>query len=269
MARLSTPTNSPCCCRTSTEISARQRWPSSTTATTCDDASSSGKLLRSSTAVVCRRSTSPGTEANFLPEATRRGRVSADLHRLRGRVQRQSYEGAVTGRIDEAGSSGSGDRTPGDRGGPDGGTDAAGGARAGDEAPLGDSETVDPEVAAEGDIIRGYFTRALLDALSGAAARPGGGVTGPDLKAYLERRVPELADADGYVQKPRVPHDFPEDEPIVFGSARPSSAPPGQPSAPARRCRVRRHPTAEERPTPSPSRHLRCPAGSARACHGA
>jgi uncharacterized caspase-like protein len=65
------------------------------------------------------------------------------------------------------------------------------------EAEVRVDPTMEPEV-------RGHFTSALLDALRGAAARPGGGVLFSELKDYLEREVPLLARAAGHEQTPAV-----------------------------------------------------------------
>ena len=66
---------------------------------------------------------------------------------------------------------------------------------------------------------RGYFTRALLDALRGGAARTGGGVTASELKKYLERETPLLAQRDKWAQKPEVINGMSavEGEEPVFG----------------------------------------------------
>ena len=68
-------------------------------------------------------------------------------------------------------------------------------------------------------LVRGYFTRALLDALRGGAARPGGGVTASDLKKYLEREAPLLAQRDMRSQTPEVVNGLSavEGEEPVFG----------------------------------------------------
>jgi hypothetical protein len=51
----------------------------------------------------------------------------------------------------------------------------------------------------------GFFTRALMDALKGAAADPAGGVRQENLKMYLESTVPRIAkDARNVVQQPVV-----------------------------------------------------------------
>ena len=81
-------------------------------------------------------------------------------------------------------------------------------------------------------IVRGYFTRALMAALRGAAARAKGGVTANDLKDYLEENVSLVAKADSRVQDSQVVNGLRRD--AVFGSAPPSPGgpppfPPGPP----------------------------------------
>jgi len=68
---------------------------------------------------------------------------------------------------------------------------------------------------AEGEqpVVRGYFTRALLDALRGGAARPEGGVTASVLKTYLERETPLLAQRAGHpIQRPEVVNGLGSDQ---------------------------------------------------------
>jgi hypothetical protein len=48
------------------------------------------------------------------------------------------------------------------------------------------------EPARDGDEVRGYFTRALLDGLHGEAAPAGEAITSENLGLYVERRVPVL-----------------------------------------------------------------------------
>jgi hypothetical protein len=88
-------------------------------------------------------------------------------------------------------------------------------------------------------VVRGYFTRALLEALRGAAAISSGGVPAGNLKKYLEKRVPDLALVDGYVQKPEIVNGLPADPEPIFGTAKPTGTPPsgrgggGAPTSPA------------------------------------
>jgi hypothetical protein len=71
-------------------------------------------------------------------------------------------------------------------------------------------------------IIRGHFTRALLAALRGGAASPGGGVKPSALKDYLEREVPRIAAEAKHNQTATVPQNNLPDEPAsYFGSASP------------------------------------------------
>ena len=72
---------------------------------------------------------------------------------------------------------------------------------------------------ANGDEVRGHFTRALLEALYGAAAEPGGGITATGLKLYLERETPLIASDAGHEQKPEVADGLPGVKPPIFGSA--------------------------------------------------
>jgi hypothetical protein len=78
--------------------------------------------------------------------------------------------------------------------------------------------------------VRGYFTRALLEALRGAASIPTGGVPAGDLKKYLEKRIPALALVDGYDQNPEIVNGLPTDPEPVFGSAKPGGGPPSGPA---------------------------------------
>src|SRR6202008_593202 len=75
-------------------------------------------------------------------------------------------------------------------------------------------------------LVRGYFTRALLAGLRGAAAIPTGGVPATNLKGYLEREVPRLALIDGYVQEPEIANGLPANPEPVFGTAKPGGPPP-------------------------------------------
>jgi hypothetical protein len=72
-----------------------------------------------------------------------------------------------------------------------------------------------------GDEVRGHFTRALLEALYGAAAEAAGGVTATGLKKYLERETPVIANDAGHEQKPEVVDGLPSVTPVIFGSALP------------------------------------------------
>jgi Caspase domain len=74
-------------------------------------------------------------------------------------------------------------------------------------------------------LVRGYFTRALLTALRGAAAVPAGGVPATTLKGYLESEVPRLALIDGYVQEPEIANGLPANPEPVFGKAKPGGPP--------------------------------------------
>jgi hypothetical protein len=79
-------------------------------------------------------------------------------------------------------------------------------------------------------IIRGYFTRALMKALRGAAAVPKGGVPASKLKNYLEENVPLLAKADNWDQDSEVVNGLTGDP--IFGSAPPPPSGPPPPTAP-------------------------------------
>lgn len=72
--------------------------------------------------------------------------------------------------------------------------------------------------------IRSIFTQVLLNALRGAAARPGGGVVGRDLAAHLDHEVPLLSQKSGKTQIPKVIYGFSTlyGDP-VFGRAKPES----------------------------------------------
>lgn len=64
---------------------------------------------------------------------------------------------------------------------------------------------------------RGYFTRALLAGLKGAAAAEGKEITHRALWDYLQAEVPRLAKLDGRRQAPRLGLQLPEDQ-LVFGA---------------------------------------------------
>jgi len=86
-------------------------------------------------------------------------------------------------------------------------------------------------VSADDPIIRGYFTRALMTALRGAAAIPRGGVPASKLKNYLEENVTLLAKADNWNQDSEVVNGLRGDP--LFGSAPPPNPqPPAIPPAP-------------------------------------
>lgn len=72
----------------------------------------------------------------------------------------------------------------------------------------------------EGDV-RGHFTRALMDALKGAAAEPGGGVRASRLKEYLEVNTPLIAKASNHIQNPEVVNGLDANVDPLFGHARP------------------------------------------------
>lgn len=69
--------------------------------------------------------------------------------------------------------------------------------------------------------VRGHFTRALIEALEGRAAQPGGGVTAGALKKYLDSRTIEIAKAANHRQKPEVQNGLDTVLEPVFGSAMP------------------------------------------------
>jgi len=79
-------------------------------------------------------------------------------------------------------------------------------------------------------VVRGYFTRALMAALRGAAASSKGGVTASSLKDYLEDNVSPLAKADDRVQDSEVLNGLRPS--AVFGSAPPLSGPGPFPPGP-------------------------------------
>ena len=77
------------------------------------------------------------------------------------------------------------------------------------------------EVATGGDTTpaRGHFSRALMNALKGAAAQPGGGVRAGDLERYLYAEVPRIAREHNHNQQPEVISSYDPAEEPVFGSA--------------------------------------------------
>lgn len=79
--------------------------------------------------------------------------------------------------------------------------------------------------AAEGALVRGHFTRALIDGLKGGAAEDTGGVRASRLKEYLEIHTPEIAKLAKHTQTPEVRNGFPSSPEPLFGSATPPVAP--------------------------------------------
>lgn len=69
--------------------------------------------------------------------------------------------------------------------------------------------------------VRGHFTRALMDALKGAAAEPGGGVRASKLKEYLEVNTPLIAKASNHIQSPEVVNGLDAQDDPLFGHAKP------------------------------------------------
>lgn len=76
-------------------------------------------------------------------------------------------------------------------------------------------------VGEDRNVVRGYFTRALLSALRGGAAMPDAGVPASELKKYLELHTPRLAEEKGQRQKPQVENGFASDPEPRFGAAPP------------------------------------------------
>jgi hypothetical protein len=74
--------------------------------------------------------------------------------------------------------------------------------------------------------VRGHFSRALMNALWGAAAESGGGVKALRLKKYLEDEVPRIALASNHKQKPVVVPEFATADEPVFGCAVPTPSQP-------------------------------------------
>lgn len=89
------------------------------------------------------------------------------------------------------------------------------------EAATDEPAATEPGDETEEPVVRGHFTRALIDALNGKAADPPGGVTASRLKEYLDLRTPEIAKAAGHIQKPEVVNGLASEPEPVFGSAAP------------------------------------------------
>ena len=70
-------------------------------------------------------------------------------------------------------------------------------------------------------VVRGHFTQALLEALRGGAAAPGGGVSASGLKAYLERETPRIARDHDHEQHSEVDNGLLAAPEPIFGSAPP------------------------------------------------
>lgn len=81
------------------------------------------------------------------------------------------------------------------------------------EAEMGQSD--------EPSNVRGHFTRALIQALNGAAAETGGGVRASKLKEYLEVNTPLIAKAHQQIQKPEVVNGLDGGSDPLFGHALP------------------------------------------------
>jgi hypothetical protein len=73
----------------------------------------------------------------------------------------------------------------------------------------------------QGDV-RGFFTKALLQGLKGAAASTGGGVPASRLADYVIARTRTLAATDNRKQIPEVSNTFTAANEPIFGSAPPS-----------------------------------------------
>lgn len=86
-----------------------------------------------------------------------------------------------------------------------------------------EAETGNDDAGDEEALVRGHFTLALLEALRGAAADPGGGVRASKLKEYLEVRTPVIADRHHHVQRSEVVNGLKSDTEPLFGSARPKT----------------------------------------------
>lgn len=71
--------------------------------------------------------------------------------------------------------------------------------------------------------VRGHFTRALLQALHGAAADLSGGVRASKLKEYIEVHTPLIARLNKHVQKPEVINGLESGVEPIFGTAKPQS----------------------------------------------
>ena len=69
-----------------------------------------------------------------------------------------------------------------------------------------------------GGPVRGHFTRALMEALRGAAAGPSPGVSPSRLAGYVKRRTAELASQHEQEQKVHIPLVPAEEEEWMFGS---------------------------------------------------
>lgn len=83
-----------------------------------------------------------------------------------------------------------------------------------------------PEAPAAGaSPVRGHFSRALLDALNGAAAAAQGGVPASRLKEYLEAETPRIAQQAGHQQKPEIINGLPSNPEPIFGTALPAKPP--------------------------------------------
>ena len=91
------------------------------------------------------------------------------------------------------------------------------------DATSGDLRQDEPPANEDPDTQRGYFTKALLEGLSGAAADPPGygAVDTNSLARYVKQRVKDLTRKFKRPQDPRMDAD--PAEPIVF---RPAAAPP-------------------------------------------
>ncbi len=71
----------------------------------------------------------------------------------------------------------------------------------------------------DGEDVRGHFTRALMAALKGGAAEPGGGVRASRLKEYIEVNTPLIARAANHHQRPEVVNGLDAKNDPLFGSA--------------------------------------------------
>jgi hypothetical protein len=79
----------------------------------------------------------------------------------------------------------------------------------------------DSPVGIADSIVRGHFTRALMNGLRGGAAVATGGVPAERLKAYLELHTPRIAAKRNQIQHPEVINGFSSESGPNFGSFKP------------------------------------------------
>ena len=81
-----------------------------------------------------------------------------------------------------------------------------------------EAAVADGAAQADAPVVRGHFTRALMNGLRGGAALPTGGVPAARLKEYLETETPRIAAANQQTQVPEVLNGLAANPQAIFGN---------------------------------------------------